>query len=110
MVLGWLYEIGPLGTAGADSWALGWESVLALVTLLLAGVTTWLVWTTRRLARSTAEEVQGQIRPVVVPVGDTVEATRNEHAGDSYFDVAINVHNIGAGPALNFNFVIGEGS
>jgi len=84
---------------------------VAFATLLLASVTGWLAWTTRRLARATAEEVVGQIRPVVVPIGDTAHAQEaDEDRWPEYFDVKIGLRNIGAGPALNFNMTIGEGS
>jgi len=98
---------------------LGWEFVLALVTLLLAAITGWLAWTTRRLARATAEEVQGQTRPVVVPTGDPIQvgpeqpdpdqegkppypgpgAVQGERRGS--FNVTVPMRNIGVGPALN---------
>src|SRR5207244_11064406 len=61
-----------MGVADVGPWDLGWEFVLAIVTLLLALVTAWLAWTTRRLARATSDEVQGQTRPVVVPTGDPI--------------------------------------
>jgi hypothetical protein len=102
--------IQPIAEA-AGPWTLGWEFILALVTLLLALFTGWLAWTTRRLARTTVQEVQGQTRPVVVPVRDTVQASGEQ--GDqpfNYFNVTIRLRNIGAGPALNFDLTIGEGS
>jgi hypothetical protein len=103
----WLFQAWPLYAADAGPWMLGWEFVLALVTLGLAGVTGWLAWTTRRLARATAEEVQGQTRPVLVPtrrkptpVQETpvswtdpqgIKATRT-------LEVTIEFENIGVGP------------
>ena len=88
-------------------WALGWEFVLALVTLLLAAGTGWLAWTTRKLARTTAEEVQGQTRPVLVPLRATYEAPEE---GSDYYHRIVQLRNIGAGPALNVAARIGRGS
>ncbi|MDP9227405.1 MAG: hypothetical protein M3P18_26875 [Actinomycetota bacterium] len=82
-------------------WAFGWDALVAIGTLALAGVTYVLARATRRLARETAEEVRGQTRPVVVPVHDTVDVSpkRNDSVG-SYFEVTVRLRNIGAGPAL----------
>jgi hypothetical protein len=82
-----------------------------MVTLVLAAVTGWLAWTTRRLARATAEEVQGQTRPVIVPADWTVEvskfrwfpdATNRSYpqGDDGSYTISFSVRNIGAGPAL----------
>jgi hypothetical protein len=92
-------------------WTLGWEFVLALVTLLLATFTGWLAWTTRRLARATADEVQGQTRPVLVPARRAVDVAQTEQfPGGEYFKVTIRVRNIGAGPALNATITAGSDS
>src|SRR5437016_4302981 len=97
--------------AAAGVWTLGWEFVLALVTLLLATFTGWLAWTTRRLARAASQEVQGQTRPVVVPADDIVHLSELHSSGGSdYYNATVRLRNIGAGPALNFNLTIGGGS
>src|SRR5438874_3636234 len=113
----WLFQTWP--TADIGPWDIGWESIVALATLLLAGVTGWLAWTTRKLARATAEEVQGQTRPVVVPTGDPirvgVEQVNPDQEGKppypgpgavpgelrGSFSVTVPMRNIGVGPALN---------
>lgn len=90
----------------SEPWTLGWEFVLALVTLLLASFTGWLAWTTRMLARTTSEEVQGQTRPVLVPLRATFEAAAEDQ---DYFHQTLRLRNIGAGPALNVKVTIGRG-
>jgi hypothetical protein len=108
-----------MGVADVGPWDLGWEFVLAIVTLLLALVTAGLAWTTRRLARATSDEVQGQTRPVVVPTEDPIHVgveqpypdqegkPRYPEPGAVYgeargsFDVTVRLRNIGVGPALN---------
>lgn len=97
----------------AGPWTLGWAFILALVTLLLALFTGWLAWTTRRLARATAEEVQGQTRPVVVPAENNVDVSEEQTGwanARGHIDVSVRLRNIGAGPALNFELSAGAGS
>lgn len=59
----WTSAWQPLAATDADPWALGWEFGVALATLLLASVTGWLAWTTRRLARLTGEEIVAHEAP-----------------------------------------------
>jgi hypothetical protein len=119
----WLSRTWP-AAADTHSWSLGWEFVLALVTLVLALATAWLAWTTRRMARAASDEVQGQTRPVVVPTDEPIQvgaeqvnpdqqgkprypdpgAVYGEARGSFY--LTVRVRNIGAGPALNLEGVI----
>jgi len=92
--------------ADAGPWTLGWEFVLAGVTLLLALFTGWLAWVTRRLARTTALEVQSQSRPILVPVYGTFRVTQPDSGRE--FAVELGIRNIGAGPALRVVMQIGH--
>ena len=48
-------------------WSFGWDALVALGTLALAGSTIFLALRTAALARSTATDVAAQDRPVLVP-------------------------------------------
>jgi hypothetical protein len=91
-----------VGAAGP--WDLGWEFVLAVVTLLLALFTGGLAWVTRRLARTTALEVQSQSRPILVPVYETFNVSEPTEYGT--FNIDLRVRNIGVGPALQITMVM----
>jgi hypothetical protein len=89
-------------------WSFGWDALVAIGTLALAFMTAALALSTRRLARETAEEVQGQTRPLVVPAGGEADVSeRIGVAGNEYFEMTVRLRNIGAGPALNFDLRIG---
>jgi hypothetical protein len=94
-------------------WGLGWDALVALGTLSLAGVTAYVAWQTRRLAertqnlatettelaKRTAEDVAGQVRPVLVnDTGQNLRPARFTR-GDQRLD--LDIRNAGKGPALN---------
>ncbi|MEU1192336.1 hypothetical protein [Streptomyces sp. NPDC005859] len=54
-------------TAAHDPWSLGWDFFVAVGTILLAGVTVWLAWSTRKLSKEAAADQRAQWRPVIVP-------------------------------------------
>jgi hypothetical protein len=109
----------------ASAWTFGWEALVAIGTLALAGVTLFLVLSTRRLAMQTALEVEAQWRPILVPREDTLriweaDLTDDQQellqhigseqwvGGDRFVDTAemqrrhmsVTLRNIGPGPAL----------
>src|SRR4051794_11432805 len=85
-----LADLGP--------WAFGWEALVAVGTLALAGGTAWLAWTTRSVARATQAELAAAWRPLLVFHSASVEQR------DGPADVRIllfAVRNDGRGPALS---------
>jgi hypothetical protein len=62
--------------AGADPWEFGWDALVAIGTIGLAGVTGTLAYMTWRLARSTAAEARAQTRPVLIPGLGGTKGTR----------------------------------
>jgi hypothetical protein len=79
------------------SWALGWEALVAIGTLLLAVATFLLVLRTAALARSSDADIRAQWRPIILPAA--------YDAGDSalfYTDgvLYVGIKNAGRGPAL----------
>src|SRR6266511_786370 len=78
-------------------WAFGWDGLVAIGTLSLAGMTGWLAWTTRRVARADLVNLRAQWRPILVPDGEpnfAPDTERNEWTG------RLAVQNTGRGPAL----------
>jgi hypothetical protein len=90
-----------LATSG---WDFGWEALAALGTLTLAGVTVWLVWTTRGLAKATSTDVMAQWRPALVPgrAGQpgTPLADRPIVYDPQTARLLVSIRNAGRGPAL----------
>lgn len=84
-----------------------WEGLVAVGTLVLASFTGWLAWVTRRLARTTALEVQSQFRPILVPAEGSFSATWP--GADRNYEIQMRLRNIGAGPALGLRFALGGG-
>jgi hypothetical protein len=85
-------------------WEFGWEALVAIGTLSLAVFTGYLGWKTRTLAKSTADEVAAQARPLLVPgrLGPQYLAGAE---GPLYVDtekqwLVITIRNDGAGPAF----------
>jgi hypothetical protein len=79
---------------------LGWDSLVAIGTLVLALVTAWLAWSTRKLARETADDVSSQLRPVLIDSAEGVLVVGYPQDSDQgAFTLA--VKNVGPGPALN---------
>jgi hypothetical protein len=77
-----------------------WEGLVALGTLVLAAFTGWLAWVTRRLARTTALEVQAQWRPIIVPAKPIVDLVGPDETRALNYELTVRLKNIGAGPAL----------
>lgn len=78
-------------------WEFGWSALVAIGTLSLAGVTAWLAWTTRRVARADLANLRAQWRPVLVPRGDPVFAS-DPATGE--WKAQLTIQNSGRGPAL----------
>jgi hypothetical protein len=91
-----------------SAWAFGWDALVAIGTLCLAGVTLWLVITTRRLARSTSDEVRAQWRPAILPgrqgADPAIDFNEAEHR------LRVRVRNAGSGPALYIRTHLEPGS
>jgi hypothetical protein len=83
-----------------STWALGWEALVAVGTIGLALFTAWLAWTTRKLARTTGEDVRAGSRPVVIDVAGGSPTARTAE-GANFGEVRLVVRNGGRGPALN---------
>jgi hypothetical protein len=83
-----------------SSWAFGWEALVAVGTIGLAFFTAWLAWTTRKLARTTGEDVRAGSRPVVIDVAGGYPTARTPE-GANFGEVRLLVRNGGRGPALN---------
>jgi hypothetical protein len=82
-----------------DPWAFGWTAVAGLATAVLAGLTAWLAWSTRALARETDQDVRAAGRPILTPAAAELTA---QTIGDRYeIRLALNLENTGRGPALN---------
>jgi hypothetical protein len=75
----------------------GWDSVVAIATLALAAATTWLAWTTRRVARAAIADLHAQWRPMIVPFGDPSFGADPE---TGQWTTVIGIQNSGPGPAL----------
>jgi len=81
--------------AETDPWAFGWTAVAGIATALLAGLTAWLAWSTRALARETDQDVRAAGRPILTPAGSEVVGDRYE------IHLALYLENTGRRPALN---------
>jgi hypothetical protein len=80
-------------------WAFGWTAVAGLATALLAGLTAWLAWSTRALARETDQDVRAAGRPILTPAGAELDA---QAIGERYnTTLGVYLENTGRGPALN---------
>jgi hypothetical protein len=88
------------GVHEPSTWEFGWEALVALGTLGLALFTAYLAWTTRRLARTTGEDVRAGSRPVVIDVAGDHPTTRTS-VGANFGELRVRVRNGGRGPALN---------
>jgi hypothetical protein len=90
-----------LGLAGVlASWTLGWDALVAIGTLLLAGVTFLLVLRTADMARSSERDIRAQWRPLILPA---LDLSWNRSLGydkeRGYLEVLI--QNAGRGPAIH---------
>jgi hypothetical protein len=57
----------PALSEAASPWTFDWDALVAVGTIGLAIATVVLGWITRRVAKATADEVQSQSRPVLLP-------------------------------------------
>ena len=78
----------------------GWDSLVAIATGVLAFITALLAWSTRALARETAEDVRSEIRPVLIDASRGT-LTVTYHPGDDQGAGEVQVKNVGPGPAVN---------
>jgi hypothetical protein len=90
-----------------SAWTFGWEALVAAGTLLLAGGTFVLAKSTRRLAAESAQEVQAQSRPIIVPSEGSLRVFRQ--APSQGHKVELVLRNVGPGPALEVKIVEGGG-
>ncbi len=88
-----------------STWAFGWDSLVAIATLLLAAGTAYLAWNTRSVAQKTrdlaaqaAADVRAQWRPVLVPSADEPPMIEREEGAP--FILRATIQNTGRGPAL----------
>ncbi len=87
-----------------NAWAFGWESLVAIGTLLLATATVVLAQVTRRVATATKDEVASQSRPVLLPCRMTQE-TQGIRVTDE--EIALRIRNGGKGPAFEIHCLLG---
>lgn len=80
------------------SWALGWDALVAIGTVLLALVTYLLVRRTGTLARFSETEIRAQWRPIILPA----PYSHPEDSALNYADgfLYAGIQNAGRGPAL----------
>jgi hypothetical protein len=79
------------------SWALGWDALVAVGTLSLAGGTYWLARTTKKVALADVANLRAQWRPMLVPFD---EPTFRADADTGQWTGSIPIQNSGRGPAL----------
>jgi hypothetical protein len=84
-----------------------WDALVAIGTLALGGATFWLGWYTRKLARTSAADLQAQWRPIIlpVPVGEPT-ARENVEYDEVEGVLRVQVQNAGRGPALFLQAVV----
>ena len=85
-------------------WDFGWEALVAVGTLSLAGFTVWLAWSTRKLAKETAQDVAATFRLVLIDAGDGWAAY--SYPGNEGGSGSVAVKNVGPGPALNAHVAV----
>jgi hypothetical protein len=84
-----------------------WEALVALGTLVLGGATFWLGWHTRKLARTSAADLQAQWRPVILPNPASESSARENVEYDEREGILrVPVQNAGRGPALFLRAVV----
>jgi hypothetical protein len=100
-------DIAPQEEA-ASAWSLGWDAVVAVGIIALAGMTAWLAWTTRRVVAAAGDDVRAEWRPVLL-----LEQFRGSNVGSLLpvvyvqdDSVGVTIRNTGRGPALEVSPVI----
>jgi hypothetical protein len=83
-----------MAVAEPSAWGFGWEALVAIGTMLLAGATFVLAWSTRRMAKATAQDVSAQWRPAIAP-GEDVEVAYEEERQQ----LSVTIRNVGRGAA-----------
>ncbi|TMR94890.1 hypothetical protein [Nonomuraea basaltis] len=97
-------KLDPTATAtpleNLDAWTWGWDAVVALGTLSLAGFTVRLAARTRELAQQSAADLRAQWRPVLLPA---VPSTTTPDPPLSYDGptIIVRIRNAGRGPAIH---------
>ncbi len=86
-------------------WALGWEALVAVGTLLLAGYTARLAFFTRRSVEAARDEQSATWRPVVLPLASKTGVRDLSEEGLT-LDVVIT--NKGSGPAFDVTACLSE--
>jgi hypothetical protein len=79
-----------------SSWTFGWDALVAVGTICLAVATVVLGWITRNVAKATADEVQSQNRPVLLPAS----LNRSEVLRIEGQVLDLRIRNGGKGPAF----------
>ena len=89
-------------------WEFGWDALVAIGTLTLAGVTGILAAVTSRmasktsdLATETAEDVRSGVRPVLIDAAGRAKPTLSMDGSVDVGTLTLSVGNAGRGPALN---------
>jgi len=89
-------HVSTVLTVEAGPWEFGWEALVAIGTIGLAAFTAWLAFTTRRVAKSTRDEVASAWRPVVV----VTRAELLREPDEEEWSLRLVVLNVGSGAAL----------
>jgi hypothetical protein len=98
---------------GWHGWAWqGWQTLVAVGTLMLAGFTAYLALRTRALAIASRSELSARSRPALVTAEDTIMAVEASGVRKRLPDAAyvhtetmiLGVRNVGEGPAFNARF------
>lgn len=93
------------------SWPLTPTEVVAIATVLLAGVTAGLALTTRRMANAARQEVAAQWRPALIPGTEeqgatSFRASTTPSIFGSHGRLFVGIYNAGSGPALNVDALL----
>jgi hypothetical protein len=79
------------------SWELGWDALVAIGTLLLAGVTFLLVLRTAALAKFSETDIRAQWRPIILPASYDPDGSALFYTNGVLY---VGIKNAGRGPAL----------
>jgi hypothetical protein len=86
---------------GSFEW--GWDALVAVGTLGLAAGTFLLAWTSRALAKRSAEDVRSQWRPALVPSEKAEPSFKASELSEEQSILTVEVRNVGQGAAYTID-------
>jgi hypothetical protein len=81
-----------------NPWEWGWETFVAIGTVLLGAATVGLAWSTRALAKASEADLLAQWRPAILPALDPMSGRAIEYFDPTGF-LLVRIRNAGRGPA-----------